>query len=50
MLVWSDRWQPYLAARDLGSPGRVIRHDGFAVLVGTENGMKQLPIRPSTPG
>ena len=46
---WSDRWAPYLAAHDAGSPGRVLRHDGAAVLVGAEHGTSQVPVRPSTP-
>jgi ribosome biogenesis GTPase len=49
VLGWSDRWLPHLAAHDTGSPGRVIRHDGSAVLVGTEHETRQYGLRPSTP-
>lgn len=48
-LGWSDRWEPYLAAHDTGLPGRGIRHDGSAVLVGTEQGNSHVRIRPSMP-
>jgi ribosome biogenesis GTPase len=48
-LGWSDRWQPHVADYEAGSPGRVIRHDRSAVLVGTEQGVEQYVLRPSTP-
>lgn len=48
-LGWSDRWQAQLAAHETGSPGRVLRHDGSAVVVGTGNDTQQYVLRPSTP-
>ncbi|MCP3857111.1 MAG: ribosome small subunit-dependent GTPase A [Actinomycetia bacterium] len=38
-----------MAVYATGSPGRVLRHDGSAVLVGTQNETKHYALRPSTP-
>lgn len=48
-LGWSDRLAPYLAAHEDALPGRVLRHDGSAVLVGTEHDTTHCTLRPSTP-
>ncbi len=48
-LGWSDRWAPYLAAHDSGVAARVVRHDGSAVLVGSELGTHHVPVRRSMP-
>lgn len=48
-LGWSDRWEPYLAEHESGVAGRVLRHDGTAVLVATENGLAQVSLGRSTP-
>lgn len=48
-LGWSDRWQAQLADFDSGSPGRVLRHDGSAVLVSGEHHVRQFGLRPSLP-
>jgi ribosome biogenesis GTPase / thiamine phosphate phosphatase len=47
---WSPRWAALVAdepsaARPGAEPGRVIRHDGIAVLVATPSGTRQLPWR-----
>ena len=35
-LGWNDRWEAVAAERAVGtSPGRVLRHDSVAVLIGT---------------
>ena len=47
-LGWSDRWQPYLPSDGAGLPGRILRHDGAAVLVATETGTHHVHLRPST--
>ncbi len=48
-LGWSDRWEPYLAEHESGVAGRVLRHDGTAVLVATVNGSAQILLGRSTP-
>ncbi len=48
-LGWSDRWEPYAPSDGSSRPGRVLRHDGSAVVVATEGEAKQFKVRPSTP-
>lgn len=48
-LGWSDRWKPYLSDYQSGQPARVLRHDGSAVVVGTESGTSRSNLRPSSP-
>lgn len=48
-LGWSHRWQAALAAYGAGCPGRVVRHDGSAVLISTEGGTRHFPVRSSAP-
>lgn len=48
-LGWSDRWVPYVPTDGTAQPGRVLRHDGSAVLVGTDGGSKQVSVRRTTP-
>lgn len=49
-LGWSDRWRALAASSTDPSavPGRVLRHDGTAVLVATGDDVAQYPIRPGT--
>ena len=48
---WSDRWSALFASatedRTSTRPGRVVRHDGVAVLVAQESGTEQLPVLAS---
>ncbi|NNF54531.1 MAG: ribosome small subunit-dependent GTPase A [Acidimicrobiales bacterium] len=46
---WSDRWEPHLAEYEFGEAGRVLRHDGTAVLVATEKGSAHIALARSTP-
>ena len=48
-LGWSDRWSAFLADHEQGCPGRVLRHDGTAVLVATETATIHVRPRPATP-
>jgi ribosome biogenesis GTPase len=49
-LGWNDRWAALAAEHADGSrPGRVMRHDGSAVLVGGDDGVESLPLRRSLP-
>lgn len=47
-LGWTDRLTPHITDATL-TPGRVLRHDGVAVLVGTDQASKHYTLRPSTP-
>lgn len=49
---WSPRWAALFAdavdSLELGAtprPGRIVRHDGVAVMVATDEGTEQLPVR-----
>jgi ribosome biogenesis GTPase len=48
---WGDRWVALFASATEGAdaalPGRVVRHDGVAVLVATEDGTDSLPVLAS---
>ena len=48
---WGDRWVALFASaaedRPAARPGRVVRHDGVAVLVAGEDGTDSLPVLPS---
>jgi ribosome biogenesis GTPase len=48
---WSDRWRALFAASPVadGRPGRVVQHDGVAVLTALADGVVHLGLRPSTP-
>jgi ribosome biogenesis GTPase len=48
-LGWTDRWAPFVDDRDDRIPGRIVRHDGSAVLVATEFGTGPVRLRPATP-
>lgn len=49
-LGWDDDWRATLAAAsDAGVPGRVIRHDGVAVLTTFADATRHLRLRPSVP-
>lgn len=48
-LGWSDRWRAHLAPHDAGTPGRVLRHDGSAVIVATGDETEHFRIRRSMP-
>lgn len=48
-LGWSGRWEALAADAAAGEPGRVLRHDGTAVLVGTASGTDHFLLRASTP-
>ncbi|HEY4377563.1 MAG TPA: ribosome small subunit-dependent GTPase A [Acidimicrobiales bacterium] len=41
---WGDRWAALLGEVPDGRPGRVIRHDGVAVLVMTADGERSIPL------
>ena len=49
-LGWDDRWAALFAAADPGSaePGRILRHDGASVLVGTSGRTVAARVRPAT--
>ncbi|MEQ8717258.1 MAG: ribosome small subunit-dependent GTPase A [Acidimicrobiales bacterium] len=49
MLGWSDRWEALATDAAAGEPGRVLRHDGTAVLVGTASGTEHFLLRATTP-
>ena len=47
-LGWNDRWAALLGAAGSGVvPGRVLRHDGIALLVATPDGERSVPLRPN---
>jgi len=49
-LGWSDHWAALAAGRPPGvEPGRVVRHDSVAVMVGTADEVVVRPIRPALP-
>ena len=48
-LGWTPRWEPLLIEHAAGTPGRVLRHDGSAVLVGTQQDTSQYVLTPSVP-
>jgi len=50
-LGWNDRWLALYAsdAPDGAEPGRILRHDGSAVLTGFASGTRQVPLRPAIP-
>ena len=50
-LGWNDRWLALYVtdAPEGAEPGRVLRHDGSAVLAGFATGSRQVPLRPATP-
>lgn len=49
MLGWSRRWEALAADAASGEPGRVLRHDGTAVLVRTASTTARFLLRASTP-
>jgi ribosome biogenesis GTPase len=49
MLGWSGRWEALAAEAAGGGSGRVLRHDGTAVLVGTASGTAHFLLRANTP-
>lgn len=48
---WNDRWAALAATAEVtgGRPGRIVRHDGVAVLTALADGVDHLGLRPSTP-
>ena len=48
---WSDRWRALFNASAVedGRPGRVVQHDGVAVLTAMPDGVAHLGLRPATP-
>lgn len=47
---WAERYATTVAALGVGAgaaPGRIVRHDGVAVMVVTADGVDQLPVRGS---
>jgi ribosome biogenesis GTPase len=48
---WSDRWAALFGAADVdgGRPGRVVQHDGVAVLTAMPDAVAHLGLRPATP-
>lgn len=49
-LGWNERWAALAADRPPGTePGRVVRHDGIAVLVATAHRVGARPLRPALP-
>jgi ribosome biogenesis GTPase len=48
---WSDRWAALFGAAEVdgGRPGRVVQHDGVAVLTAMPDGVAHLGLRPATP-
>ena len=48
---WSDRWRALysIAEIDGGRPGRIIQHDGVAVLTAMVDGVDHLGLRPAVP-
>ena len=49
-LGWNDRWEALAADGPPDTlPGRVVRHDGSAVLVASATGVDSVPLRPNLP-
>lgn len=49
-LGWNDRWEALAAEGTPDAlPGRVVRHDGSAVLVASAAGVDSVPVRPNLP-
>jgi ribosome biogenesis GTPase len=48
---WSDRWLALFGAAEVGGgrPGRVVQHDGVAVLTALPDEVAHLGLRPATP-